>query len=163
MASHPGFFQGHGENAVYAVPPNQPSSNVPGVREIPFPFGVKNKAELLEKIPTLAKVENDYQQQKEKERQIENSLISQRQKQIGHMSDDVPPLEVRRVVSPEEEIFNRQKQIGHMSDDVPPLEFQPTEGGNNGINPFYIVAGGIPVALAGAYAAKRYFDSKKNK
>ena len=54
MASHPGFFQGHGENAVYAVPPNQPESNVPGVREIPFPLGVKNKAELLEKIPTLA-------------------------------------------------------------------------------------------------------------
>lgn len=163
MASHPGFFQGHGENAVYVVPPNQREPNIPSERKTPLPLGYKDKDDLIERTPTLAKVVNDSQQQKEEERQIENSLIFQRQKQIEHMSDNVPPLGFRRAVSPEEEISNRQKQIEHMSDDVPSLEFQPAEDGNNGINPFYIVAGGIPVALAGAYAAKRYFDSKKNK
>lgn len=161
MARHPGFFQGHGENVAYFVPPNQPEPNIPSESKIPLPLGYKDKDDLIKKIPALKKIVNDNQPQNEVKKQIENSSISQRQKQIEDLSDNVPPLKFRRVVSPEEEIFNRQKQIEHLSDNVPPLEFQPAEDGNNGINPFYIAAGGIPVALAGAYAAKRYFDSKK--
>lgn len=72
---------------------------------------------------------------------------------IGSLSDLVSPLGFKK----------REEQPTPYVHTQPDDETSPTKTVDVGINPFYIAAGGIPVVLAGAYAAKRYFDSKKNK
>lgn len=79
--------------------------------------------------------------------------IERRQNMISSLSESVSPLEFKK----------REEQPTPYVHTQPDDETSSTKTVDDGINPFYIAEGGIPVALAGAYAAKRYFDSKKNK